>query len=285
MQDAVDLDNCEWRLSVQRSRVAAVASRPVRADTARRFVRVPRNLPKVIASCLVVFDALPRGMWRPALEFVVLERWRTAHPGFIQIDAEPSAEGGIAATDDWGRAVSPAEQVFADRAAGLTQDERAALVSRAAFRFGQGEASGEIDRITGPGSARVTMFSGGPWGAARAAADEERALNPDDGTELDDLEALRAGWADANASVTFEVRSQPLDGANVLNQGIGDLPTAQRRAREFNYDYSGLHIIGAEAGRVFAVCATGFRDVPLAGADSNSEMLAGGRRWPPPILG
>lgn len=72
--------------------------------------------------------------------------------------------------------------------------------------------------------------------------------------------------------------SDPLDEAHVLNQGFDDLPSALRRARAFNYDYSSIHLILVDARRGFAVCATGFRDAPLAGADSESGVLGKGRK-------
>jgi hypothetical protein len=111
--------------------------RAVRAGDAGRFLKLPNEPPEVTALCSIVFVDSSRGVWLPALKFSVHDSANTA--------AEPIAKGRAATTDDG--AVSAAEQVFANRAEGMTREESTALVSRAAFRLGQGEARGEVRNL------------------------------------------------------------------------------------------------------------------------------------------
>ena len=60
------------------------------------------------------------------------------------------------------------------------------------------------------------------------------------------------------------------------------LAKARRAAREYTYDYDGVHLVEPEGGS-YDIYAMGFREAPGAGADSAS--LTNERGWPIPILG
>lgn len=92
------------------------------------------------------------------------------------------------------------------------------------------------------------------------------------------LEQYREQWAIRSPSAGVPLEAAERDEAHPLMGRLPDLDTAQRIARRFDYDYSGLHIVPhRDHFRLFA-CA--FKEVLGAGADAISCDAA--RAWPGP---
>ena len=96
------------------------------------------------------------------------------------------------------------------------------------------------------------------------------------------LESRRKEWVTSGQAPTPLVREQAAPESHDLRRGVDTLAEAREAAREYSYDYEGVHIVGPDHGS-YDIYATGFRDAPGAGADSAS--LTDERDWPIPILG
>jgi hypothetical protein len=90
------------------------------------------------------------------------------------------------------------------------------------------------------------------------------------------LEQYREQWASRSPAVEVPVEPTERPEAHPLMGRLPDLATAQRVARRFDYDYSGLHLVPHRDH--FRLFASGFEAVLGAGADAVS--YDGARAWP-----